>query len=327
MRAPRLTVYIVTPARRGSRGGNRVTALRWARALRELGHRVVIEGTYGGGACDVLIALHAKKSHASIVRYRRERPDGPLVVALTGTDLYHDLTASPEAYESLALASRLVTLQPRGLDALPPPLRARTRVIPQSARGLPRDPAPMDAFVVCVLGHLRPVKDPFRTALAARLLPTSSRVQVVHVGAALDAAMAAQARAEEAANPRYRWLGERSRRDALGVLAASHLMALTSELEGGANVVSEALACGTPVVASCIDGTLGLLDEGYPGYFPVGDDAALAELLTRCETDPAFYGRLGDWCRARAGLVAPDAERARWGALLDELVEGNEGRP
>jgi putative glycosyltransferase (TIGR04348 family) len=320
MRPGRLTVRIVTPAPRGSRAGNRVTALRWARVLRELGHKAVIEDAYTGGVCDVLVALHARKSYASVVRYRSERPDGPLVVALTGTDLYRELDTSSEAREAIALATRLVTLQPRGVDVLPESLRARTRIIPQSARGLPRGPSPEDAFVVCVLGHLRPVKDPFRTAWAARLLPRTSRVQVVHVGAALDAAMAAQAREEEASNPRYRWLGERPRQETLRLLASSRLLALTSELEGGANVVSEALACGTPVVGSRIDGTTGLLGEDYPGYFPVGDSVALAALLTRCEVEPTFYATLGAWCGARASWAAPEHERACWAALLDELV-------
>lgn len=320
MRPRRLTVRIVTPAPRGSRAGNRVTALRWARVLRELGHKAVIEEEYTGGACDVLVALHARKSYASVIRYRRARPDAPLVVALTGTDLYRELETSAEARESLALASRLVTLQPRGVEALPKSLRAKVRVVPQSARGLARNPAPMDAFVVCVLGHLRLVKDPFRTAWAARLLPPSSRVQVVQVGAALDATMAVQAREEEAVNSRYRWLGELPRQEALGILASSHLLALTSELEGGANVVSEALACGTPVAASRIDGTVGLLGEGYPGYFPVGDTETLAALLTRCETDHGFYEVLAAWGRTCAKLIAPEVERACWVALLDELA-------
>ncbi|MFO0646490.1 MAG: selenoneine biosynthesis selenosugar synthase SenB [Polyangiales bacterium] len=320
MRPRRLIVRIVTPAPRGSRAGNRVTALRWARVLRELGHKVVIEDVYSGGACDLLIALHARKSHASVLRYRDERLRGPLVVALTGTDLYCELATSSEARESLALADRLVTLQPRGIDALPESLRAQVWVVPQSACGLPRDPALMEVFAVCVLGHLRPVKDPFRAAWAARLLPASSRVQVIHVGAALDEAIAARAREEEARNPRYRWLGERPRQEALGILAASQLMALTSELEGGANVISEALACGTPVVGSRIDGTIGLLGEDYPGYFPVGDTEALAALLARVETDTAFYEALAVSCRASATLIAPDVERACWVALLDELV-------
>ena len=144
-------------------------------------------------------------------------------------------------------------------------------------------------FEVCVLGHLRPVKDPLRTAWAARLLPASSRVRVLQVGGALSEDMAEQARAEEAANPRYRWLGERPRGQALRLLARCRLLSLTSELEGGANVISEAIALGVPVVSSRIAGSLGLLGTDYPGYFPFGDTQALADLLRRAETDTDFY--------------------------------------
>ncbi len=311
---------IVTPAPAGSRKGNRVTALRWAMRLRELGHRVAVEQAYAGGGCDVLVALHAARSHASVMRYRGERPRAPLVVGIAGTDLYRDLATSAEARESLEVASRLVALQARAADALPAHLREKVYVIPQSARGLAREATP-DAFTVCVLGHLRPVKDPLRAALAARRLPASSRVRVVHVGAALDDAMAARAREEMAANPRYAWLGERPRAEGLCVLASSHLMALTSELEGGANVVSEAIACGVPVVSSRIDGSVGLLGDDYPGYFPVGDTGALTDLLLHCERDGAFYETLRTRCRALADVVAPARERALWEALLAQLLD------
>lgn len=170
-----MTICLITPAPPRSLRGNRWTALRWARMLRELGHRVVIEEEYQGRRCDALVALHARRSFRSIDRFRREHPDAPLIVALTGTDLYRDIRTNPQARQSLAMASRLVVLQPLGVEELPARLRSRARVILQSAerpRGvvLPRK----DVFDVCVMGHLRPVKDPFRAAKAARLLPGSS---------------------------------------------------------------------------------------------------------------------------------------------------------
>jgi hypothetical protein len=170
-----MTIGLITPAPARSRRGNRWTALRWARLLRELGHRVVIEEEYRGRRCDALVALHARKSFPSIERFRREHPDAPLIVALTGTDLYGDIRSDRHAQQSLAMASRLVVLQPLGVEELPAKLRSRARVIIQSAerpRGIasPRN----DVFDVCVNGHLRPVKDPFRAAKAARLLPGSS---------------------------------------------------------------------------------------------------------------------------------------------------------
>jgi glycosyltransferase involved in cell wall biosynthesis len=170
-----------------------------------------------------------------------------------------------------------------------------------------------------VLGHLRPVKDPLRAAIAARLLPASSRIRIVQVGAALSPEMEAAARAEEAENPRYHWLGELPRWKALRVLSRSRLLALTSLLEGGANVVSEAIVSGVPVVSSRIPGSAGQLGAGYPGFFPPGDSAALARLLERAEEDPRFYARLRRWCARLAPRFSPARERRAWGRLLREL--------
>ncbi len=170
-----MNICIITPAPVRSRRGNRWTALRWARILRGLGHRVVMEEKYSGRRCDVLVALHARRSFASIERFRGEHPARPLLVALTGTDLYGDIRASRKARRSIELASRLIVLQPLGVAELPKRLRARARVIVQSAeRPRGRIAPKQNAFEVCVLGHLRPVKDPFRAARAARLLPESS---------------------------------------------------------------------------------------------------------------------------------------------------------
>lgn len=313
-----MKVCLITPAPARSRKGNRVTALRWARILRELGHSVSIDQEYRRQRCDLLVSLHARRTHASLVRFRKQYPDRPLIVALTGTDLYGDIHTDPSAQQSLELASRLIVLQPMGVEALPTNLREKTRVIYQSARKPPGNFSPKKrVFEVCVLGHLRPVKDPFRAALAARLLPPTSHVRVIQIGAALSDDMERQARAEEASNPRYRWLGELPRWKALRILARSRLLALTSKMEGGANVVSEALVCSVPIVSSRIAGSIGLLGEEYPGYFPVGETQALAALLARAERDAAFYEALKSWCDGLQHLFEPASERKRWESLLE----------
>ncbi|MDV2480255.1 MAG: selenoneine biosynthesis selenosugar synthase SenB [bacterium] len=318
-----MKICLVTPAPARSRKGNRVTALRWARILRELGHRVTVEQTYENQRCDLLVALHARRSHASLVRFRLKHPDLPLILALTGTDLYGDIHTDPSAQESLELASRLILLQPMGADALPKHLRGKARVIYQSVRKPPGTFVPKKSvFEVCVLGHLRPVKDPFRAAQAARLLPPASKIRVVQVGAALSEEMERKARAEEASNPRYRWLGELPRWKALRVLARSRLLALSSKMEGGANVVSEALACSVPIVSSRISGSIGILGADYPGYFPTGDTQALANLLERAEGDADFYETLKAWCNGLRHLVEPANERKSWESLLEEICGG-----
>lgn len=313
-----LRIVLATPAARGSRAGNRTTALRWARILRALGHRVLVTREWVGQPCDVLVALHARKSSGSVERFHREHPGRLLIVALTGTDLYGGLRGRA-ARRSLDLAHRLVLLQPLGRDALPPAARSKARVILQSADGrkavVPRSKT---RFGVCVLGHLRPVKDPFRAALASRLLPAGSRIRILQVGAAMSPSIDRRAREEEKRNPRYRWLGEKPRSAALRILARSHLMVISSRGEGGANVVSEALALGVPVLASNIPGNMGILGTGYPGTFRVGDTRGLADLLVRAETDPSFLSRLESRCRRRAHLVEPAREARAWKSLLAE---------
>ena len=174
-------------------------------------------------------------------------------------------------------------------------------------------------FETVVLGHLRPVKDPLRAAAAARLRPASSRLRVLHAGAALSPAMAAAARREQARNPRYQWLGPLPRWRALRLLARARLLVLSSKMEGGANVVSEALACSVPVLSSRIAGSIGILGSDYPGYFEVGDTRGLAHLLARAEDDPAFLNDLRRRGRSLAALVSPVREREDWRRLLREL--------
>ena len=268
----------------------------------------------------MLVALHARRSFPSVERFRGARGDAPLVVALTGTDLYGDLETSAEARKALELASRLVVLQPLGIDAVPQHVRHKVRVIYQSAErpGNASAPAP-GSFQVCVLAHMRPVKDPLRAAYAARLLPPSSAIQIVHAGAALSPDMEEEALAEQRGNPRYHWLGDLPRVEALALLARSHLLVLSSRLEGGANVVTEALAASVPVISAHIAGSVGLLGENYPGYFPVGDTKALRALLLRAESDAAFYGELKQRAEALQSLADPAHERKSWELLLAEF--------
>jgi putative glycosyltransferase (TIGR04348 family) len=314
-----MRILIVTPAPPGSRKGNRVTALRWGRLLRELGHRVTLRQTYEGESPDLLVTLHARRSFQALERFHKEHPERPIIVTLTGTDLYDEIHTSAEAQRSLELAARLIVLQPLGVDELPRRHREKTRVVIQSMVAPAGKFEPRrEVFEVCVLGHLRPVKDPFRTAQASRLLPSTSRICVMHLGAALTPEMETEARREAAENPRYRWLGDVSRGRAQRILARSRLLVQTSRLEGGANTISEALAARVPVLSSDIPGSVGLLGKGYPGLYPVGDSAALAALLERAETDKHFYEALKRWCRRLRPLVAPARERAAWKRLLNE---------
>jgi len=316
-----LSICIVSTTSWRSRKGNRVTALRWSRLLRSLGHRVRIEEQYRGGAFDVLVALHARRSFPSVQHFARRYPDKPIVLALTGTDLYNDIHSSRRAQKALSKASRLIVLQPLGVAELPAAARSKARVILQSAQApLAKPRQRSDAFEVCVLGHLRPVKDSFRAAQAVRKLPSSSRIRVLQVGGALSPAMKARAMREQRVNPRYRWLGELPRAKALRLMGRCRLLALTSRMEGGANVISEAVTWGVPVLASRIPGSIGLLGSAYRGYFEPEDTAGLTRLLRRTEEEPRFLRALQRDCAKLAPRFRPQREREAWARLLREMA-------
>ncbi len=319
-----MKILIVTPAPARQLTGNRITALRWRRILRELGHQTRIARDFVPRSPtadpDLLIALHARRSYDSIERFHVAHPDRPLIVALTGTDLYNDLDRSAKARRSITMADRLVVLQAEALDRLDARVRRKTRVVHQSALPMPSSIRKrVRTFDVCVVGHLRPVKDPFRAALAARRLPFESRIRILHLGAALSAAMRHRAEREMTTNPRYRWLGALPHWQARRRMAGSRLLVLSSRLEGGANVVSEALVAGLPVLASRIPGSIGMLGDDHPGFFEVGDTAGLATLLSRAESEPRFLRELANRSRRLAARFTPEREAVAWRSLLANL--------
>jgi len=317
-----MKVSLITPAKKLSRAGNRTTAVRWARILQALGHRVRVSTEYDEEPADLMVALHAWRSFESIRRFRERYPERPLIVALTGTDIYRFLASHPEpTLRSMEMADRLVCLHDLVYRDIPARFGDKLEVIYQSALPLPRPRSPSKRhFDICVVGHLREEKDPLRTALAARDLPASSRIRVIHLGKAHDADWAERARAEMARNPRYIWRGDVPGWVVRKEFVKTRLMVLSSIMEGGANVISEAIVAGVPVIASDIPGSIGLLGQDYPGYYPVRDTAALTALLARTETEPAFLHRLAQACADRAPMFTPEQELERWRGLLSSLT-------
>ena len=302
-----MRIALVTPAGPGTRSGNRHTALRWAAFLRRAGHRVNISVQWPPEAsADAMLALHARRSHGSIKTFHEIKPGNLLLLALTGTDVYRDIHESPEARESLELAHRLIVLQPKATEELPEKFRKKVRVVVQSSATRLRHRPVKGAFRVCVIGHLREEKDPLRTLDA--LPHINLNLEVIHLGAPLDPALAEQAEAGMEREPRYRWLGSVPHARTLRWLASSHVMVISSRMEGGANVVCEALRIGVPVLASRISGNIGLLGARYGGYFPLVDEHALARLLMRAASDARFYRLLKAQVARLRPAVAPQAE-------------------
>jgi len=300
-----MRIALVTPAGPGSRNGNRHTALRWATFLRKAGHHVEVAVQWSPDArVDAMLALHARRSYPSIKTFSSDKL---LVVALTGTDVYRDIHESAEAGESLELADRLIVLQPKALEELPRRLRSKVCVVVQSSATRLRHRPGARTFRICVIGHLRPEKDPMRTLAALAHLP-DPRIEVVHLGAPLEPSLAMEAQLGMQRDSRYRWLGSVPHARALRWLASSHAMVISSRMEGGANVVCEALRIGVPVLASRISGNVGLLGAQYAGYFPLENDAALARLMRKAAGDAAFYRALKSQVAKLRPSVAPASE-------------------
>lgn len=312
------TILIVTPAGPGSKSGNWTTARRWQNILRALGATVHVASDYDGQAADLLVALHAFKSATAVQAFRAAHPGAPVVVALTGTDVNEYWHSHPVPTRgTLDAAAALVCLHPGVRDLLPASYHDKLHVIHQSAAPLAQPRRPSRArFDVCVIGHLREVKDPLRAAYAVRELPSESRIRVTHLGAAHDASWARLANDEAAANARYRWLGGRANWQVRRELARTRLMVLSSRAEGGANVIGEALVAGVPVLASRIGGNSGLLGEDYAGYFEVGATDELRARLLRAESDPQYLAGLERHCAGLAALFSPQLEQQRWRTLL-----------
>jgi len=318
-----MRIILITPAPPRSRAGNRATAARWAARLRELGHQVQIAVEYADQSADLMIALHAWRSAGSVTRFRELYPQKPLIVAITGTDAYRFIHSDPDTtIRSMQLADQLVGLHDLIAHALPQNQRHKVNVIYQSAQPIAGRSPYRRYFHVAVLGHLRDEKDPLRPAMAAALLPPQSRIHVHQYGKAHTVDWAEHARQEMARNARYTWHGEVPYYRVRRVYQRSNLLVLPSRMEGGANVISEAIVAGVPIIASDIEGSVGLLGEDYPGYYPVEDEGALAGLLRRAEEDVEFYRQLETLCLQRQPMFTVEGEREGWRRLLARMGIG-----
>ena len=324
------SLLLVTPYLAQANNGNWRTAARWARLLTP-SHRVIVQAADapipGGRGADagLLVALHARRSHAAIAAWQRAHPDRPLVVALTGTDLYRDLPNGDAAtLASMTWADRLVVLQDDARTHVPAALRDKVRVVYQSARSLlpwPRKPA--DRLHCVLVAHLRDEKDPATAFAAWWHLADDVDATLTIIGAALDPALGRAASGLAAADPRVRWLGPRAHAWTRQAIKRAHLLIVPSRMEGGANVVVEAITSGTAVLGSRMSGNVGMLGAGYPGYFPVGGAEELAALVTRAARDRPFLATLDACCRERAARFAPAAEAA---ALVEVVAEAFRAR-
>ena len=325
-------IVIVSPALSDANNGNWTTAQRWQRMLASMFDVQVLRhwsSTALSDPPDALLALHARRSADSIAAWadcRAAAQEAPgLAVVLTGTDLYRDIQADALAQQSLRQAQLLVTLQERGPQALPPEFRDKARVIFQSTSTRRRLHKTTRHLRVAVVGHLRDEKAPQTVFALARLLRERPDIRIDHVGAPLDSGLAGQARDTADHCSSYRWLGAQPREATRRLIQRAHLLLHPSRMEGGAHVVMEAVCSGTPVLASRIDGNVGMLGQDYAGLFEPDDADAVARWLVAARAAQEAAGasllhQLMDQCALRAKLFAPQIEQARLHQLVVELL-------
>jgi putative glycosyltransferase (TIGR04348 family) len=269
---------------------------------------------------DVLLALHARKSADSIARYRARRAEGGVLLALTGTDVYRDIHEDESAQASLEFADAMIALQPKAIEELPERLRWKTQVVFQSARPLVPGEKSKRRFNIIQVGHLRHEKDPFTPITALRTLMDESRIRLIHIGGALDREHADTIKHVAREEPRLAWVGAKDRTTTRKYIKRANLLVIASKMEGGANVIVEAVTSGVPVIASRISGNIGMLGEDYAGYFEFGSAHDCAALMQRCETDKRFLAKLASQCTKRAKLFAPEREAVAIRAALKAVL-------
>lgn len=318
------TLCIVSPALADANNGNWQTAQRWAHMLAKQYQTRISTSWPDGQDADVLLALHARRSAPSIAAWAQTHPTRPLVVALTGTDLYHDIHHDAEAKKSLQLAHALIVLQELGLAELPSALHSKAHVIYQSSTALPSVTKTTAHLRVLMVGHLRDEKNPQLLWQAAQALNADDGIYIDHIGKALNPALAQQAQSVASQCPHYRWLGEQPHAHTRRSIQRAHVLVHPSHLEGGAHVIMEAVLSGTPVLASRVSGNVGMLGVDYAGYFEPGNAAQLADLLHQCQrtqTQPdGLLAQLTQACHGRAPLFQPEHEQASLCTLLDSLT-------
>ena len=317
-----MDIILVSPAAAQSSNGNFTTAIRWKKILNNLGHQVHLTDTYDGHHYDLMIALHAWRSAKSIHTFKSLFPNQPLIVALTGTDAYRFIHShSRETLKSIEIADHLIGLHELIANAIPEQFHTKLNIIYQASTLKPiRNKKIKRNFHICIAGHLRDEKDSLRSAYAIRDLPANSKIYASHYGKAHDKGWEHKARLENIKNKRYYWEGEISQTLLRDKLSQAKLLVLSSRMEGGANIISEAITLGLPVIASRIEGSVGLLGKKYAGYFDVENTFQLRKLLLQCERSKSFFSLLKQQCHARHQLFSPNKEIYSWRQLLSKTT-------
>ena len=312
-----MKIVLSSPYSLQSLHGNNISARRIADILRDSGHdvKIIRSGEPIPEGTQVLIALHARKSHAAIIGMKSQCPDAKIILYLTGTDLYGDIPDGCSlAKESLEIADAIIVSQDASLHSVPEEYLHKSRVVYNSISltGLDTVEREHDLFVIA--SHMRAVKQPFFVVEALALLDDSVRVKLM--GTEIDPGSAELAKKLMQSEPRFEWLGEQTYEQTITWMNCSLATINTSLAEGGANSVGESIVMGRPVLASRIEGNVGMLGEGYDGYFSPDSPAELAELMHKICSDRSFQAHLENQVKKQSTKYSRENERKGWLALL-----------
>jgi len=260
--------------------------------------------------------LHARKSHVAIKAVKEQHPDARVILYLTGTDLYRDMVEGcGQCTESLELADAVVVSQEASLNSIPQTYQEKAVVVYNSI-SLPEQKVSRrrekDLFVVA--SHMRAVKQPFMVVDALAGIDDAVRVKLM--GAEIDEGSTIKAREKMLEDERFEYLGTQDYADTIAWMSRSVATINTSLAEGGANSVGESIVLGVPVLASRIEGNIGMLGEDYAGYFSADSATELGELMHRVCSDEVFLAKLEQQVQQRSKKYSRENERKGWLALL-----------
>jgi glycosyltransferase involved in cell wall biosynthesis len=174
---------------------------------------------------------------------------------------------------------------------------------------------PRERGLLVWVGRLSPEKDPLLAIEALSLLPASTGAHLRFIGdGGMKGAILARA-AEVGVADRVAIAGHVS--DPFQSLLTAELAVCTSRFEGFGNAIVEALACGTPVVATdCPWGPREILEGGRFGKLvPVGDAPSLAAAIGQALSTPADRVAL----RERASRYTTNIAAREFIEVLDSL--------
>jgi len=204
----------------------------------------------------------------------------------------------------------------------------RVSVIPNPAPDVPplpprddvRRDLGMDGPTLGFAGRLMAAKA-LGVALAA--VAKVPGVSLVVVGDGPDREALERQAAELGLDGRVRFVGSRSRDGVLRTLYAADAAVLSSRWENFPHLVVEALAVGTPVIATAVGGVPEVVRDEENGLLvPAGDADALAAAIRRIVDEPGLRDRLAAAAAASVADLAPELLLGRIEATLLEAAAG-----